>query len=169
MPMKFGALYFREHPRLAFVIHAVTVSALGYGRAPWFHDEEAERVTEDFPAGTPLFRSICLRVPPKWKWNSLSIDLGRPCQKATFGDNGSPVFTVDFENWDFAWMGSLIEVSGATTTEVSAFLMDLHRVLRTTDGIERVQWYSGPTAFHAQMTPEELDRGFDLPIDTDDR
>jgi hypothetical protein len=133
-----------------------------FGDSASFHDTEAEQ-DEDYPTGTPLFRSICLSIQG-WRLSSLTVSLDTGEQRACFTDPTNAQLTLAFTNWDFAWYVGIINLH-ANENQTRDFLAALQSTISQVDGLSRIQWYNGdPDMIHAQMSNAEIESGADSPF-----
>lgn len=139
------------------------LEALLYGDTPSFHDRAAE-VNDDYPRGTPLFRSICLSIQ-HWHLSSLEVSIDNSVQFASFCGPEQAQFTLQFAHWDFAWQLGVQKIR-ASQEQVRHFLGDLQAALSQIEGLTKIRWYDGnPDSFHAQMSDLDLESGTDSPFD----
>ena len=141
------------------------LNALIEGIARWFREPDVENQSEDMPIGGPLFRSICLRMPGRWRLNGIETSILHGSHSATFGGDNSPCFSLHFGEWDTGWRVGVDILKGASRSEVQDFLLDLHRTLETTDGITSVRWYHDEMLQGGQMSEADYLLGIATPIE----
>lgn len=136
--------------------------ALMFGDSASFHDTDAEE-DEDYPTGTPLFRSICLSIHG-WSLSSLTVSPYTGEQHACLTDSDNAQITLQFSNWDFAWYIGVTKLY-ANENQVRDFLTALHAATLQIDGLTKIKWYDGDlNVFHAQMSKAEIELGVESPI-----
>jgi hypothetical protein len=128
------------------------LNAVFRGGAAWHVETTSESLNDDMPSGGPLFRSICLRMPNRWELQQIKISLAEATQSASYGRQDTKRLVLDFGPWDNAWLLSLFAGEDVTLDDARAFLLDVQRVLESTDAVSGVRWHDdadlegGPTA-----------------------
>ncbi|MBL8871061.1 MAG: hypothetical protein JNK90_14795 [Planctomycetaceae bacterium] len=163
-------LYIAKEPKVTsqpeselrnFASH-LRLHALMFGDSASFHDAQAEQ-DEDYPKGTPLFRSICLSIQG-WRLSSLTVSPDTGEQIACLTGTSNAQITLLFNNWDYAWYIGIIKLH-ANENQTRDFLIALHSVTSHIDGLTKIKWYDGDSdVFHAQMSNEEIEMGAASPV-----
>lgn len=161
----------RPHPQPEQAIRHfasdVRLHALLFGDTPSFHDTKAEQ-DEDYPTGTPLFRTICLGIR-EWRLSSLTVSPETGEQRAVFTGRGNARVTLSFDNWDSARYIGVTEFH-ASEEQLRSFLGLLNTSLSEINDLTKIRWYAGdPGVFHAQMSDADLEAGADSPFIPHDR
>jgi hypothetical protein len=140
------------------------LNAVLRGSAVWHAEPTSESLSDDMPPGGPLFRSICLRIPSRWELQRIEISVAEATQRASFGRRDAKRLVLDFAQWGNAWLLSLDAVEDVRLDDAREFLLDVQRVLESTDGIGEVKWYDDADLEGGQTAEVEDARGASSPV-----
>ena len=116
-------------------------NAFCQGNGEWFIEPGMHDLCPDFPSYGPLFRNVCARMPDRWWLQSVTHASG-DIHDASFGTSTGGSYYLSFSRLGDGFRFCLPHTLQAERQVVGEFLRDLHSVLKTTDGLESLEWFS---------------------------
>ena len=122
---------------------------------------ELEDLNQDYPSLCPLIHTICIRMPTRWYFDSITHAAGDQ-HDAVFTENNI-MYTFYLGWFEDGVMLQLAPTRNATLKSVRDFLMDIDQVLRSMQA--RVEWFPDSIIDSGCLVQQYQQLGAQSPVD----